>query len=75
MQIGPEQLRHALEPLNTVNVKTLDDIAVSLKTSKNKQKRAVGVFLERINRYRLEDSSPAGKIPRSAPETELRDLP
>ena len=79
MPMGPEQLYHAMDPLKEVDVKALDEIAKSLKSSRSKQKRAVGVFLDRINRYRMSaEPSRANpsrtKPPRKTPETELKDL-
>ena len=71
----PDQISHALDPLKVVDAKALDDIAKGLKNSKSKQKRAVGVVLDRINRYRLEPDKPSGKPSSPAPpRTGLRDL-
>lgn len=73
----PEQIAHALDPLKVVDAKALDDLAKSLKNSKSKQKRAVGVFLDRINRYRLDPSNQTptpGKSSPPPPKTGLRDL-
>ena len=71
----PEQIARAFEPLKVVDVKALDDIAKAMRNSRNKQKRAVGVFLDRINKSRLE--APAKNAKRPAPphiETGLSDL-
>lgn len=70
----PEQLANALEPLKVVDAKALDEIATALKNSNNKQKRAVGVFLDRINRYRLAPTSKAPKASTHHVETGLKDL-
>ena len=59
MQFGDNRLNHVFEPLKKVDVKTLAAIAISLKNSRNKNKRAVGVFLDRINRYRTGGQTPA----------------
>lgn len=63
MAISENELRHALEPLRVVDIKTLSAIADSLKGSSNKGKKAVGVFLDRINRYRLEEPSQRTSAP------------
>ena len=54
MNIRPDQLERAMEPLRFVDRAGLDEIANALKGSKSKQKRAVGTFLDRINRLRIE---------------------
>ena len=57
VRMTPEQISHALEPLRVVDVKSLDEMAATMRKSKNAQKRAVGAFLARINRYRVENTS------------------
>ena len=82
MNPGDGRLAHAMEPLSAVDVKTLSLIADDLKKSRDKRKRAVGVFLDRINRYRAGDLPPtgsSGSSPRTAqskPDSSsgLRDL-
>ena len=76
MRIGDNQLHHAFEPLKVVDVKTLSAIADSLKKSRDKSKRAVGVFLDRINRYRVEDTSAAPRDSSSSldPASGLKNL-
>ena len=74
MPISPDQLYHALDPLNGVDVKALDEIAKSLKNSRSKQKRAVGVFLDRINKYRLNETPKKVRSNRPTAEMELLDL-
>lgn len=54
MSIRPDQIERAMEPLRFVDREDLDEIASALKGSKSKQKRAVGTFLDRINRIRIE---------------------
>jgi hypothetical protein len=55
MQYSDSQLEHALDPLKVVDIKTLNAIAENFKKSKDKSKRAVGVFLDRINRLRMNE--------------------
>lgn len=76
MSIGPEQLERAMEPLRFVDREALDNIAAALKRSANKQKRAVGTFLDRINRFRIESvEKPSRKTEHAPiPETGLTDL-
>lgn len=52
MQPADRELERALDPLRGVDIQALASIADSLKTSRDSTKRAVGVFLDRINRYR-----------------------
>jgi hypothetical protein len=52
MQFGDRNLDHAFDPLKVVDVKTMAIVAENLKKSKNKKKRAIGVFLDRVNRLR-----------------------
>jgi len=52
MQYSDSGLDHAFDPLKIVDVKTLGAVAESLKKSKDQKKRAIGVFLDRINRLR-----------------------
>jgi hypothetical protein len=53
MQFSESQLEHALDPLKVVDIKTLNGVADNFKKSKDKSKRAIGVFLDRINRLRM----------------------
>jgi hypothetical protein len=69
-----DQIAHSLEPLKEVDAKSLDEIANTLKESKSRQKRAVGVFLDRINRYRLEPTKPDEAARKQHMKTGLRDL-
>ena len=71
MDISNDDLQYALEPLKVVDVKTLSSIAENLKRSRDKKKKAVGVFLARLNRCRLEQPA-AGKKP-PAPSTVIDD--
>ena len=50
-----DRFQYVLEPLKQVDVKTLTSMAETLKRSKDKKKRALGVFLDRLNKYRLEE--------------------
>ena len=52
-----ENLDRIFSPLNAVDVKTLNDIAAEFKRSKNQNRRAVGVFLDRVNVFRSQGSS------------------
>ncbi len=74
MSITPEQIYHALDPLKEVDAKALDEIAKAMKNSRNRQKRAIGVFLDRINRYRLNEDSAPAESRRPSPNTGLKDL-
>ncbi len=61
MQFSDSALEHALDPLKVVDIKTLNAVAESFKKSKDKSKRAIGVFLDRINRLRsAEPDTPTG---------------
>ncbi len=53
MQFSDSSIEHALDPLKVVDIKTLDAVANDLKKSKDQSKRAIGVFLDRINRLRM----------------------
>ena len=55
MQFSDPGLDHAFDPLKVVDVKTLDAVANNFKKSKDQSKRAIGVFLDRINRLRTPD--------------------
>ena len=61
MQFGDARLRNIFDPLNGVDVEALSRIAADLKGSKDKRRKAVGVFLDRVNRYRTEDVRAEGK--------------
>jgi hypothetical protein len=62
MQFSDESLNHALDPLKVVDIKTLNGVADSLKKSKDQSKRAIGVFLDRINRLRTTvDPAPSAR--------------
>lgn len=52
-------LEYVFSPLNSVDLKSLQKIADSLKNSHKKQEKAVGVFLARVIKYRSGDM-PAG---------------
>ena len=67
MQFSDDSLNHALDPLKVVDVKTLNSVADSLKKSKDQSKRAIGVFLDRINRLRTTTEETSN--PRRAPTT------
>ena len=56
MLFGDRGLDHAFDPLKVVDVKTMSAIADSLKKSNDRGKKAVGVFLDRVNRLRIADS-------------------
>ncbi len=56
MQFSDPQLNHAFDPLKVVDIKTLAAVADNFKKSKDKSKRAIGVFLDRVNRLRTPDS-------------------
>ena len=55
MQYSESQLEHAFDPLKVVDIKTLGSAADNFKKSKDKSKRAIGVFLDRINHLRMEE--------------------
>jgi|APSaa5957512622_1039677.scaffolds.fasta_scaffold455850_1 hypothetical protein len=59
MLFGDRGLDYAFDPLKVVDVKTLTAIADSLKKSNDRGKRAVGVFLDRVNRLRIADTEQA----------------
>ena len=65
MQIDDRKLDYAFDPLKGVDVKTLAAVAEDLKKSKDKAKRAIGVFLDRVNRMRTADPA----APESARKT------
>lgn len=52
MQFSDPGLNHAFDPLKVVDIKTLAAVADNFKKSNDKSKRAIGVFLDRINRLR-----------------------
>jgi hypothetical protein len=56
MQFSDPRLDHVFDPLKVVDVKTLASVSASLKNSKDKSKRAIGVFLDRINKLRTDES-------------------
>ncbi|MBT3273346.1 MAG: hypothetical protein HN368_09340 [Spirochaetales bacterium] len=64
MQFSDPRLDHVFDPLKVVDVKTLASMAASLKNSKNKSKRAIGVFLDRVNRMRTDENQPKGQAPK-----------
>jgi len=66
MQFTDSQLEHAFDPLKVVDIKTLNAVADNFKKSKDKSKRAIGVFLDRINRLRMADP---GAQKNQAPKT------
>ncbi len=75
MQFPDDELERAFEPLKNVDVKTLSSIAETFKKSKDRRKAAVGVFLDRINRYRSSAPKPKSDKPeRSIPKTGMTDL-
>jgi hypothetical protein len=47
-----DELNYAMAPLNTVDLKSLHRVSDSLKKSKNRNERAIGVFLGRLAVYR-----------------------
>lgn len=53
MQFSDPALNHAFDPLKVVDIKTLNAVAENFKKSKDKSKRAIGVFLDRVNRLRM----------------------
>ena len=61
MQFGDAGLKNVFDPLNGVDVEALSKIAADLKGSRDKRRKAVGVFLDRVNRYRTEDVGGVGK--------------
>ena len=82
MLFGDGGLDYAFDPLKVVDVKTLSAIADDLKKSNDRGKRAVGVFLDRVNRLRIADTEQAegGSSSRASARSEvlrssgLRDL-
>ena len=66
MQFNNGQIDRAFDPLKVVDVKTLQSIADNFKKSKDKKKRAIGVFLDRVNRMRTGDLENAPSNPSSA---------
>jgi hypothetical protein len=67
MQFSDPGLNHAFDPLKVVDIKTLAAVAENFKKSKDKSKRAIGVFLDRINRLRTEE--PRDQAKQQAPTT------
>ena len=59
MEFTDPKLNHAFDPLKVVDIETLNSVAANFKNSRDKSKRAIGVFLDRINRLR--STAPAGK--------------
>ena len=76
MQFSDPGLNHAFDPLKVVDIKTLGSVAENFKRSKDKSKRAIGVFLDRINRLRTETNEPDSRSPgrAQAPTTNSRIL-
>ncbi len=72
MQYSDSQLEHAFDPLKVVDIKTLNALADNFKKSKDKSKRAVGVFLDRINRLRMNDPGSQRQEPRTTSSNILR---
>ena len=68
-----KQLEYVFSPLNSVDRKSLTKIADSLKNSKKKNEKAVGVFLARVIQYRSGEIPADNDSPLSA-GTGLRDL-
>lgn len=60
MQLNDSGLDHAFDPLKIVDIKTLNTVAADLKKSKDQSKRAIGVFLDRINRLRTATKETGG---------------
>jgi hypothetical protein len=60
MQFSDPGVDHAFDPLKVVDIKTLASVAESLKKSKDKSKRAIGVFLDRVNRLRTDTKDTGG---------------
>ncbi len=67
MQFSDSGLDHAFDPLKVVDIKTLNAVADSFKKSKDQSKRAIGVFLDRINRLRTTTKETSN--PRRSPTT------
>ena len=75
MQISDDSLKYAFDPLKVVDIKTLANIADNFKNSKNKKHKAVGVFLDRINRIRSGEAATGGGSDTPLhPNSGLRDL-
>ena len=80
MQYSDSSLDHAFDPLKVVDVKTLNAVAENFKKSKDQKKRAIGVFLDRINRLRTaspdepQGPRPATTSSRILNSTGLKDL-
>ena len=56
MHFGNRNLDHTFDPLKVVDIKTMASVAEALKKSNDKSKRAIGVFLDRVNRLRTFDA-------------------
>jgi hypothetical protein len=79
MQFDSSSLDHAFDPLKVVDIKTLASVADNLKKSKNKSRRAIGVFLDRVNRLRATEggssvSSGSGVGETSKPKIKKSDI-
>ncbi len=72
--MDPDQFERAFAPLNAVDAKALEEIADQLRSSRDKRKRAVGVFLSRINQCRVGASSAGAAGAGNAPTSGLKDL-
>ena len=72
MQFSDPQLNHAFDPLKVVDIKTLASVADNFKKSKDKSKRAIGVFLDRINRLRTSEPGAQKKEPPATSSNILR---
>ena len=61
MEFSDPKLNHAFDPLKVVDVETLNSVAANFKKSKDRSKRAIGVFLDRVNRLRTAEPGAKGK--------------
>ncbi len=72
MQFDDRGLDYAFDPLKVVDVKTMTSIAEALKKSNDKSTRAVGVFLDRINRLRITDPGSPEDVPNAKAGSDRR---
>lgn len=56
MTFDDRSIDYTFDPLKVVDIKTLSAVAEKLKKSNDKGTRAVGVFLDRVNRLRTTDT-------------------